>query len=104
MFYLKKISEKYPNLLQNKQYLQNGDRIKCFKYVLFFSLGYISVISGTTKSPEKSSKKVTNNSSLEGFGFLFKHAHMRSHTHPELFKKYLYNLPHYLLSQNTKTK
>ena len=26
------ISEKDPNLLQNKQYLQNGDRIKCFVY------------------------------------------------------------------------
>lgn len=70
------------------EYLQNEDRIKFVNYVLFFSLGYISVISVTTKSLEKSTKKVANDSSASVFGFSFKCASpctcMHTHTLPHI--------------------
>lgn len=90
------VSEKAHNPLQNIQYLQ---RFKYLNYVLFFSSGCIRVISGTTKSPEKSTKKqqiIVLQKVLDSSSNMHVCMHMCTCTHTsashELFKKHLHNL------------
>lgn len=76
-------------------------------YVLSFSLGYISVISGTIKSPEKSAKKqkiIVLQEVLDSPSNAHAHAHACAHTHTMSCLKTFVQPAHVIFIQKLKKK